>query len=94
MTALDIKQTLEKIFVDDGTYIEVKDDSHQHVGHREAPPDGGSHFTVIIISPVFKSLSRVKRHQLIYKTLHDALNQGVHALAIKAMTPDEAKTNI
>lgn len=89
MTATQLKELLTHAF--DGPYAEihVRDDSHLHAGHHEAPPEGGSHFSVMIVSDKFCSLSKVRRHQLVYKVLNQAFQNGLHALALKTMTPDE-----
>lgn len=53
----------------------------------------GSHFQVIIVSESFTGLSRVKKQQLVYKPLSEHIKDGsVHALSIKAFTPDEWQT--
>jgi BolA protein len=72
------------------TLLEVTDDSHLHAGHAGARE--GRHFTVRIHSPRFAGLARVARHRLVYDSLGPLAAQGVHALAIVAMAPDEAAT--
>ena len=54
--------------------------------------DGGAgRFEVGLVSPVFEGLNRVKRQQLVYKGLGDAIASGaVHAVTIIAQTPEEA----
>jgi BolA protein len=37
----------------------------------------------------FAGKPRVARHRLVYDALADELRQGIHALAIKAFTPEE-----
>lgn len=50
----------------------------------------GNHFLVIAIGERFAGMSRVKKQQLIYGYLEDALRDGsIHAVTIKAFTPDE-----
>jgi BolA protein len=66
------------------TALEVIDESAQHVGHIGANAEGfGSHFRVRIASPQFAGLSRVAKHRLVYDSLQDFLDQGLHALAIE-----------
>lgn len=50
------------------------------------------HFQVIAVSALFDGLSRVKKQQAIYAPLseHIATN-AIHALSIKAFTPEEWK---
>lgn len=47
-------------------------------------------FTVIAVSAIFAGLSRVKKQQIIYEPLTAEIESNViHALTIKALTPDE-----
>jgi BolA protein len=69
--------------------LEVIDDSAQHLGHSGSRPGGQSHFTVIIVSPLFEGLSRLARQKLVYAALTQELAGPVHALSITARTPDE-----
>lgn len=51
--------------------------------------DGG-HYQVNAIGEVFESLNVVKRQQLIYACLNEHIASGeIHALTIKAYTPEE-----
>jgi BolA family transcriptional regulator, general stress-responsive regulator len=67
--------------------LEVRDDSAQHAGHAGAA--AGGHYTVTIVSAAFAGKARVARHRLVYDALADAMQRGIHALAIVAYTPDE-----
>ena len=50
----------------------------------------GSKYEAKIISPDFNELSTVKRHQLVYSLLNEHITSGeIHALTIKAFTPNE-----
>ena len=69
------------------TQLEVRDDSHLHAGHAGARE--GRHFTVTLRSARFTGLSRVARHRLVYHSLRFLIPQGIHALAIEALAPDE-----
>lgn len=70
------------------TFIEVLDDSQAHAGHAGAK-SGGGHFYLTIVSNQFSGKSRIQRHQLIYKELGDMMKSDIHALSIKAYTPEE-----
>lgn len=69
--------------------VELIDDSHLHAGHAGAR-DGRGHFRVSIVSPAFKGLSTLQRHQLVYTSLGELMQTDIHALSISARTPDQA----
>ena len=68
--------------------LEVEDVSHEHAGHAGAR-DGRGHFNVLIVSDAFDGQSLLKRHRLVYNALGDAMETDIHALSIRAYTPDE-----
>lgn len=50
----------------------------------------GSHFTAIVVCQAFIGKSRIQKQQLVYDTVRTQLLDGsLHALSIKAFTPDE-----
>ncbi|WP_323118843.1 BolA family protein [Burkholderia alba] len=67
--------------------LAVRDDSALHAGHAGA--SAGGHYTVTIVSSAFAGKARVARHRLVYDALADAMQRGIHALAIVAYTPEE-----
>ena len=67
--------------------ISVIDDSHLHVGHAGARPEGETHFRVEIVADAFAGLSRVEAQRAVYAVLADELAGSVHALALKARPP-------
>jgi BolA protein len=71
------------------TALEVQDDSHLHAGHAGARE--GRHFSVRVVSAAFDGLSRVARHRLVYDAARPLIDEGIHALAIDARTPAEAR---
>jgi BolA protein len=71
--------------------LDVADESHLHEGHAGHRPGGETHFRVYIVSPVFEGKSRVERHRMINATLSGELAGSVHALAIRAVAPGEAR---
>ena len=78
-----IKSTLSEEFRPE--YLEVINESGQH----NVPPDSETHFKVIIVTTVFDGLSRVRRHQVVYKVLADLLSGPVHALALHTFISSE-----
>ena len=51
-------------------------------------PDN-THFDAVIVSPDFAGKRPLQRHQMVYKTLGDAMGGAIHALSIEAITPEE-----
>jgi BolA family transcriptional regulator, general stress-responsive regulator len=71
--------------------LDVTDESHLHGGHAGHRPGGETHFRVYIVSTAFEGKSRIERHRMINAMLAAELAGSVHALAIKAQTPGEAR---
>ena len=71
-------------------HLEVVDDSHRHAGHAGSRPEGESHFSVTVVSEVFKGKSRVERQRMVYGALSEEMSGQIHALALKTLTPSEA----
>ncbi|ABI56071.1 BolA family protein [Alkalilimnicola ehrlichii MLHE-1] len=83
-----IRQRLEQAL--DVHSLEIQDDSHKHAGHAGAQA-GGGHYQVRVVSPDFAGLNTLQRHRKVYGAMGDAMrNDIIHALGIKALTPDEA----
>jgi BolA protein len=68
--------------------LELTDESHRHIGH-EGARDGGGHFRLTIVSNAFSGLPLQARHRMVYEALAPMMKKEIHALAIKAYTPDE-----
>lgn len=49
----------------------------------------GNHFQAVVVTAAFAGKSLVERHQLVYGSLAGAMADRIHALSIKAYTPDE-----
>jgi acid stress-induced BolA-like protein IbaG/YrbA len=49
----------------------------------------GNHFQAVVVTAAFAGKSLVERHQLVYGSLQGAMAERIHALSIKAYTPDE-----
>jgi BolA protein len=84
-TATQLRSRLARL---SPTVLELSDDSAQHAGHAGAA-NGAGHFSLVIVSDVFSGLSRLARHQRVLREVADLLPHPVHALSIKALTPDE-----
>lgn len=64
------------------SFLSVLNESHMH----SVPVNSETHFNVTLVSDEFVSLSKVKRHQSVYKLLASELAGPVHALAIHTHT--------
>ena len=81
-----IEQTLRAAFAP--LHFAIEDDSAKHAGHAGARA-GGGHFNVVFVSEAFRGKSAVQRHQAVYAALGEAMRSEIHALAIKALAPEE-----
>jgi len=70
--------------------LEIVDESAKHAGHAGARESGGGHFAVTIVSAAFAGQSLLARHRLVYDALGEVLRREIHALSIRALSPDEA----
>lgn len=70
--------------------VEVRDDSHRHAGHAGAS-DGRGHFKVIVVSEAFAGKAPLARHRAVYAALGEMMETDIHALSIKALTPQEQR---
>lgn len=69
--------------------LAIEDDSHKHAGHAGAR-DGRGHFSVDVVSSAFTGLAPIARHRAVYAAVGELMTTDIHALAIRARTPDEA----
>jgi len=69
--------------------LRVTDESQRHHGHAGARPEGETHFHVHIVAPAFTGLTRVERQRRINTALAGEFDSGLHALSLKALTPEE-----
>jgi BolA protein len=90
MTVADrIRSKLVEAFAPD--LIEVRDESHLHKGHAGARPGGETHFRVMLVSNAFEGMTRVARQRAVNDVLKAELAGPVHALAMRTVTPAEAR---
>jgi BolA protein len=88
MTTIDLIR--ERLGVLDPVSFEIEDESALHAGHAGAR-GGGGHFRLTIVSDRFRGKNTVARHRLIYDALGEMMRGPIHALAIRAMTAEEAR---
>ncbi|MEZ5613613.1 MAG: BolA family protein [Rhodocyclaceae bacterium] len=87
MNTLDLMR--EKLAALEPLHLDIADDSAKHAGHAGAR-DGGGHYRLTIVSPRFAGCATTQRHRLIYEALGPMMRGEIHALGIKALTPEEA----
>lgn len=51
--------------------------------------DDNTHFAALVVAAEFEGKRSIARHQLVYKTLGTLVGNEIHALSIRAFTPDE-----
>ena len=90
--AREIRRKLSESFA--LTRLEIEDDSARHAGHHheggiDGRPGGESHINLTIVSGAFQGLNRVARQRAVTAALKAELAGPVHALSIRALTPDE-----
>lgn len=81
-----IRNSLDRAFAP--TLLEVRDDSHRHIGHAGAR-DGRGHYDVVIVSAAFAGQSPLARHRAVYAALGDLMTTDIHALSIHATAPSD-----
>jgi BolA protein len=82
----EIKARLEREL--SPSHIDIIDESHLHAGHAGAA-SGAGHFSVTIVSDKFAGKSAIQRHRMVYMAVDDLMRSEIHALSIKAQTPEE-----
>ncbi len=68
--------------------IEIADESHLHAGHAGAR-SGRGHYALRIRATAFNGKSPIQRHRMVYEALGEMMQTDIHALSIKALTPNE-----
>lgn len=51
--------------------------------------DDNTHFEALVVAAEFEGKRAIARHQLVYRCLGKLVGNEIHALSIKALTPDE-----
>ena len=51
--------------------------------------DDNTHFEALVVAAEFEGKRPIARHQLVYRCLGALVGNEIHALSIKALTPDE-----
>ncbi|MGI8725387.1 MAG: BolA family protein [Methyloceanibacter sp.] len=83
-----IREKLQRAFTPQ--VLQVVNESHLHASHASSPGTGESHFRVFVIADAFRGKTRLDRHRMVNAVLAEELAGRAHALAIKALTPEES----
>ncbi len=51
--------------------------------------EDNTHFEALVVAAEFDGMRSLARHQLVYRSLGALVGDEIHALSIRAMTPDE-----
>ncbi len=78
----DVRELLEDELPD--CEVEVVRDDHDDERSE------GAHFGVDVESLAFEDEPKVERHRRVHRALGDSLGDEIHAVEIRARTPDEA----
>ena len=65
--------------------LALVNESHGH----NVPKGSETHWNAIIVSDQFRDKSLIERHRAVYDALGDELREGIHALTMKTLTPEE-----
>ena len=74
MTADQVRSQIERALP--GAIVEVRSDDDVHFAAR-------------VVAAQFAGLRTIARHQLVYRSLGDAVGREIHALSLETPTPDE-----
>ena len=85
MSTIDAMQA--RLAVLSPSHLDIQDDSAAHAGHAGA--NSGGHYDLLIVSAAFSGKNRVQRQRLVYQALGDLMQNGIHALAMRTLTPEE-----
>ena len=66
-------------------HMELVNESHRH----SVPPGSESHWNLIVVSAAFNGQRLVRRQQAVYQALRAEMQDGIHALTMKTLTPQE-----
>ena len=51
--------------------------------------EDNTHYAAVVVSGEFEGLRSIARHQMIYKSLGTLMGNEIHAMSIRAHTPEE-----
>jgi acid stress-induced BolA-like protein IbaG/YrbA len=63
--------------------------ANMDIARVEVRSDDNVHFQALVVSNEFSGKRPVQRHQMVYACLGDGMREDIHALSIRALTPEE-----
>ena len=83
---MDARDRIRKVLLKDlpAQSADVRDESASHAGHA-----GAGHFSVTVVSAAFRGKGPLERHRLVWSVLDAAMKDEIHALRIRAFSPEE-----
>lgn len=84
---MSVQHRLEQLLRDafQPSHLELANESHMH----SVPPNSETHFRLVLVSDRFSGMRPVQRHQSVYATVSELMNNPVHALALHTFAPEE-----
>jgi BolA protein len=67
------------------SHLEVVNESHMH----SVPKGSETHFKVLVVSEAFAGMGPVDRHRAVNAALREEFASGLHALSLRALTPEQ-----
>lgn len=68
------------------TQLEIRDQSSQHAGHGNTPPEAQhTHLNIIIQAESLSGKSRVEQHREVMSVVKEEFDKGLHALQIQVV---------
>lgn len=66
-------------------HLEIENESHSH----SVLENSETHFKLLLVAPFFRGLSRLDRQRRVNELLKAELQNGLHALTQRLLTPEE-----
>lgn len=84
---MKIQKAIEKKVQDklSPKHYEIENESHKHASDLGLE----SHFRLLVVSTHFEDKNRVQRQRSVFSLLREEIAQGVHALSLRLLTPEE-----
>ena len=51
--------------------------------------EDNTHYAALVVTPAFEGVRPIGRHQMVYRCLGSLIGNEIHAMSIRAHTPDE-----